>query len=833
MAIKRPQRQGRKAFIALGAIALTGCLLLGSLWGPTQGSLVGNTVQTNQGSQAGDSSVGAAGSGGNTGSSSGKRGGGKGGGGSGSKKTRAANTAAAQPNPVTDEITKRCAGTLGTWCVDYWTQAEVPAVTAPRGNKTCSLNCNQVGTCSALTGRCTCSAGWTGFNCLHPMKRYCTHKYRENGFDVPRLEPDMAKGIGGPSPNMFPRGRCAGFCDEEYGACYCPSNTTYGRIPRRPEDPQGFPPARVGRTMDLWCQPNKMPDGTDTAWGSVTPDDLFGPEGWCTAEKPKIRCLCYRDGRAGEFCDEEVEQTCFSQCNGRGECLHGYCKCHTGWHGIDCAHRSADADESKPGLEVERPWIKEFVHTPAGQDFPAGVTRKRPLIFVYEMASDYATIMLQYRHGVENCIARSFGPGNTTRTTQEWVYMAEAGFLEQLLQSMHRTLDPEEADFYYVPVLVGCFQYPVRDTQDSLIDFYYHVSANRAQSSVYLILEAYHWIRGHFPYWDRRGGRDHIWFLTHDEGSCLAPAAIKSSIILSHWGRMDANHTSGTAYGSDNYSQNYSHPQFEPKSFQDKMAHGVPCYEPEKDLVMPLMKRPDHYQLSPLIGGPARNRTWLAMHRGRVQFEVPNYSRGLRQRLANASLAGGWMEKHKIAVGEQDAIEGSYSELLASSVFCLVVPGDGWSARMDDAMLHGCIPVPIMDEVHVSFESIIEFSAIGVRVAQKDVERLPEILLAVTEKRRAEMQRNIARVWQRHAYSGYRGFRRRFLELQAQYRQAAEAAANATQEEGVPAGGARRQLSASKASASLPETVPDLDPEADDAFTTAMGWLYSRIEATR
>lgn len=46
--------------------------------------------------------------------------------------------------PVTDAIKARCAGTLGTWCADFWTQAEVPAVTAPRGNKECSLDCNKV-----------------------------------------------------------------------------------------------------------------------------------------------------------------------------------------------------------------------------------------------------------------------------------------------------------------------------------------------------------------------------------------------------------------------------------------------------------------------------------------------------------------------------------------------------------------------------------------------------------------------------------------------------------------------------------------------------------------
>lgn len=41
-------------------------------------------------------------------------------------------------------------------------------------------------------------------------------------------------------------------------------------------------------------------------------------------------------------------------------------------------------------------------------------------------------------------------------------------------------------------------------------------------------------------------------------------------------------------------------------------------------------------------------------------------------------------------------MEGDYSELLSSSSFCLVLPGDGWSARMDDATVHGCIPVIIM-----------------------------------------------------------------------------------------------------------------------------------------
>lgn len=117
----------------------------------------------------------------------------------------------------------------------------------------------------------------------------------------------------------------------------------------------------------------------------------------------------------------------------------------------------------------------------------------------------------------------------------------------------------------------------------------------------------------------------------------------------------------------------------------------------------------------------------------------------------------------------------------------------------------------IIDDVHVSFESIVDLSQFGLRVNSSEVERLPEILLAVTPQRREELQRNLARVWHRFSYSSYRPYLARIRELQEQYRP--EGAANGT--------------------LSLPEAVPDLDPERDDAFHTIMAWLHSRIPATR
>ena len=54
-----------------------------------------------------------------------------------------ARPAAAAPRDAAD-ISRRCEGTRGTWCSDFHGQTEVPAVTAPRGDLDCSLDCNKV-----------------------------------------------------------------------------------------------------------------------------------------------------------------------------------------------------------------------------------------------------------------------------------------------------------------------------------------------------------------------------------------------------------------------------------------------------------------------------------------------------------------------------------------------------------------------------------------------------------------------------------------------------------------------------------------------------------------
>lgn len=54
---------------------------------------------------------------------------------------------------------------------------------------------------------------------------------------------------------------------------------------------------------------------------------------------------------------------------------------------------------------------------------------------------------------------------------------------------------------------------------------------------------------------------------------------------------------------------------------------------------------------------------------------LPLCCAGIRQRLLKASQDNKWWDKYKIALGQRHEVQGSYTELLSSSVFCMVLPG--------------------------------------------------------------------------------------------------------------------------------------------------------------
>ena len=406
------------------------------------------------------------------------------------------------PNVPLKEIDERCWGTKGTWCKDWLQQTFIPWNAPPRGNKPCLWDCNNVGVCDAIKGWCRCSAGWTGDACDQRQRRPCSQLYRTSGFTP----------YEGPT-NWNYSGltlRCAGACDDDIGMCYCNSESKYGRIPPDKHSPPNTPPVQVGRPLGHYCQPNKIP-GTDrkTDFGDVDPDLLFGDDGWCEAKQANFTCVCHLDGMLGPYCDIRAEHFCPNQCSGHGECYLGWCHCQDGYFGQDCAYRMPGVNWTL-GLLADRPWLQDYIRTFSSQDPPPGSIRRRPLIYVYELDPMYNQRMLQYRIFKGSCTHRLFQEENVTEFRDDWFYQAESGIHEMMLQSRHRTLNPEEADFFYMPVYISCYFFPVFGAADFPNFHGGPAGGTRPSEGTNMMLEAWSWLKSRYPYWDRNGGKDHI-----------------------------------------------------------------------------------------------------------------------------------------------------------------------------------------------------------------------------------------------------------------------------------------------------------------------------------
>jgi hypothetical protein len=98
-------------------------------------------------------------------------------------------------------------------------------------------------------------------------------------------------------------------------------------------------------------------------WGHVPWDDLYGVNGWCNVsvhEAPSRHCGCVMDGWDGPMCTLPTEQFCPNQCSGHGECDKGFCRCHAGWWGADCAERVRGVEPTRSIVDA-RPWLKPYV----------------------------------------------------------------------------------------------------------------------------------------------------------------------------------------------------------------------------------------------------------------------------------------------------------------------------------------------------------------------------------------------------------------------------------------------------------------------------------------
>jgi len=279
---------------------------------------------------------------------------------------------------------------------------------------------------------------------------------------------------------------------------------------------------------------------------------------------------------------------------------------------------------------------------------------------------------------------------------------------ERILSAGHRTTDGENADFYYLPI------------------------TSRDLKKAFLLMPALEYIAQQWPYWNRTHGHRHIIPMEGDVGTCELPLRVRlhaeNVTWLQFWGMYDFHPSWGHIF-----------------------HNRIPCHVPGRDIVVPFMAMSSHDRFvieTPLRPGNMqreRNITFFfsggICGSGRYNALPPNctyykqlrYSGGVRQSVYERfHNRPGW----RVVPRTDD-----YARDYASSKFCLAAPGGGWGKRGIVAAMYGCIPVIATDFLHEAFEPEMDWGRFGVRVGQRDIPKLGDMLDAMDDAKVAELQR--------------------------------------------------------------------------------------------
>ena len=128
---------------------------------------------------------------------------------------------------------------------------------------------------------------------------------------------------------------------------------------------------------------------------------------------------------------------------------------------------------------------------------------------------------------------------------------------------------------------------------------------------------------------------------------------------------MDFPHASNTNYGADNYTVRVDHAEF-PGGWVSHSSGTHPCYDPNKDLVIPSFKPPPHYKRTIYMGGGSHplatkplERSILFFFRGdtgKARWDPDNlcmYSRCIRQTISKLYKEHDWRGKYNALYGDK------------------------------------------------------------------------------------------------------------------------------------------------------------------------------------
>lgn len=274
---------------------------------------------------------------------------------------------------------------------------------------------------------------------------------------------------------------------------------------------------------------------------------------------------------------------------------------------------------------------------------------------------------------------------------------------ERLLKNVVRVHRQEEADLFYIPFFTTIS--------------YFLLNAEHCKP---LYREALKWVTDQ-PAWKRSEGRDHILPVHHPWSFKTVRKSMKKAI----WLLPDMDSTGN-------------------------------WYKPgyvflEKDVILPYVSNVDDCDSKCLLDSHSQRNT-LLFFRGRLKR---NAGGKIRVKLTKG-LSGA--ENVVIEEGSAGASgKNASQDGMRRSIFCLSPAGDTpSSARLFDAIVSGCIPVIVSDELELPFEGILDYRKIALFVSSSDALTpgwLLSYLKSISSSRIKDMQANISKYMRHFRFS--------------------------------------------------------------------------------
>ncbi|KAI9397784.1 hypothetical protein POPTR_003G079000v4 [Populus trichocarpa] len=283
------------------------------------------------------------------------------------------------------------------------------------------------------------------------------------------------------------------------------------------------------------------------------------------------------------------------------------------------------------------------------------------------------------------------------------IYASEGWFMKFMEASREFvSRDPEKAHLFYLP-------YSARQLE---VAVYVPNSHNLRPLSIFMRDYA-NMIAAKYPYWNRTHGRDHFLVACHDWG----PYALTMHEELTK-NTMKALCNADVSEGIFTAGQDVSLPETTIRS----------------------PKRPLRN-----VGGGIRvsQRPILAFFAGNLHGRVrPTLLKYWHNKDDDMKIYG------PLPIGISRKM--TYVQHMKSSKYCICPMGyEVNSPRIVEAIYYECVPVIIADNFVLPFNEVLDWSAFSVVVAEKDIPKLKEILLAIPLRRYLTMLANLKTV-QKH-----------------------------------------------------------------------------------